>query len=323
MKYPHLYTTIVFCGALALGCVIDNTGNDTQSAPTSTSFTTTTTSAKQSGSVTSAPGSATDETASDSAPTMATASSTASTTSADPSSTGEPCSFLNCDDMMNSTDGCDTYAQDCPEGQKCTVYISKNSIAWDSTKCVEVTGTDKPGDVCTSQGAYSGVDSCIKGAMCWGVDMEGMGTCVALCIGTPDDAVCENKGLCTIPGGGGPLNLCLPVCDPLLQDCSGAGEACYPIADAFNCAPDASGEEGVANDPCEYINVCDEGLMCADAAFVGMGCPVDSTGCCTPFCKFPGGLCPNPDQECVQYFDPMMFPPNDPWLDIGSCGVAG
>jgi len=308
--------------ALALGCVIDNAG-DTQGATTSTSSTTSTTSTTsgdQSGSVTSAPASATDETGSDSAPTMATATSTASTTSADSSSTGAACEFLNCDDMMNGTGDCDHWAQDCPEGQKCAAYIAGGGGAWDAAKCVEVTGTDKPGDACTSEGAASGIDSCIKGAMCWGVDMEGMGTCVALCIGTPDAPVCENKGFCTIAADG-TLNLCLPTCDPLLQDCSGAGEVCYPIADGFTCAPDASGEEGQANDVCEFINVCDEGLWCADAPFVGMGCPADSNSCCTPFCKFPGGLCPNPDQQCVQYFDPVMFPPNDPWLDIGSCGL--
>ena len=75
-----------------------------------------------------------------------------------------------------------------------------------------------------------------------------------------------------------------------------------------------------ANDSCAAINVCDKGLMCADAAFVGTGC-LDVFGCCTPFCKFPGGACPNPDQQCVQYFDPMQLPENDPQLGIGVCGL--
>jgi hypothetical protein len=44
-------------------------------------------------------------------------------------------------------------------------------------------------------------------------------------------------------------------------------------------------------------------------------------GCCTPFCEFPDGACPNPDQQCVQWFDPMMLPEGDPQLDIGFCGV--
>jgi hypothetical protein len=81
------------------------------------------------------------------------------------------------------------------------------------------------------------------------------------------------------------LNLCLSSCDPLLQDCLNDAEVCYPINDGFTCAPDASGEEGQANDSCEFINVCDKGLMCADAAFVGVRLrAVPATGCCTPFC---------------------------------------
>ena len=229
--------------------------------------------------------------------------------------------FLGCGEDYPKPE-CDNWAQDCPEGQKCTAYIAGGGSAWDSLKCVEVTGTDQPGDPCTSEGAVSGVDSCIKGAMCWGVNQEGMGTCVALCTGSVEAPVCADKGLCTISQFS-ILILCLRSCDPLLQDCANPAEACYPIGDSFDCAPDASGDEGQANDPCEFINVCDKRLMCADVAFVGMGCAQGSTGCCTPFCEFPGGACPNPDQSCVQYFDPAQFPANDPLLDIGVCGVPG
>jgi hypothetical protein len=328
MKRPHLLATGLLCNALALGCVVDNSGNDTQSSPTSTS--TSTTSGEQSGSVTSAPGSApgsatgsaTDDTVGDSTPTMATATTTGPGTSADTSSTGEACSFLNCDDMHNDTKECDNWAQDCPDGQKCTAYIAGGGGAWDATKCVEVTGTDQPGEPCTSEGAISGIDSCIKGAMCWGVNMDGVGTCVALCTGSPEAPVCENKAACTV-GQDSILILCIPTCDPLLQDCANPSEGCYPIGESFTCAPDASGDEGQANDPCAFINVCDKGLMCADAAFVGAGCEPPETGCCTPFCKFPGGACPNADQKCVQYFvEPFPMDPENA-EDIGVCGVPG
>lgn len=67
----------------------------------------------------------------------------------------------------------------------------------------------------------------------------------------------------------------------------------------------------------------DPGLMCAYAALVGLGCLEGSMGCCTPFCMYPDGACPNPDQQCVQYFDPIDLPADDPWLDIGFCGVPG
>jgi len=214
---------------------------------------------------------------------------------------------------------CDNWAQDCPEGQKCTAYIAGGG-GWNALKCVDVTGTDEPGDPCTSEGAVTGIDSCIEGAMCWYVNQEGVGLCVALCTGDPEAPVCSDKGLCTISGLA-ILNLCLPSCDPLLQDCPGPAGFCYPIADSFTCAPDASGDEGQANDPCEFINVCDEGLMCAEAALVGAGCEPGRAGCCTSFCKFPDAPCPNPDQQCVQYFDPADLPADDPWLDIGVCGV--
>ncbi len=175
------------------------------------------------------------------------------------------------------------------------------------------------GGVVVAKSVAEGLDSCVKGAICWGVDMDGNGTCVAQCGGGPEAPVCPEDGDCTISSGGF-LNLCLPVCDPLLQDCNG-GDACYPIGDDFMCAPDASGDVGKANDPCEFINVCEAGLICGDPAFVGAGCPMGSQGCCTPFCGFPDGACPNPDQECVQWFDPAMLPEGDPLLDIGACGV--
>jgi len=306
-------STLLLC-ALSFACAPNEAGPYTEVSASTTSPTNP--SGNESGSVTSAAeGSA--STSAD--PTMATTTTTSTSTSDASSSTSQGCQFLNCDDMQNVMNECDNWAQDCPEGQKCAAYIAGGGGAWDALKCVDVTGTDKPGDECTSEGAATGIDSCIKGAMCWYVDQEGIGRCLALCSGTPDAPVCEN-GLCTISGGG-ELNLCLPDCDPLLQDCTGEGAACYPIADGFTCAPDASGEEGQANDPCEFINVCDAGLMCAEAALVGAGCEAGATGCCTPFCEFPDGPCPNPDQSCVQYFDPGMFPENDPLLDIGSCGV--
>jgi hypothetical protein len=320
MTRSRLLASTLLLGALAIGCTINNASNETEASTSTSTTSATNPSGSQSGSVTSAPGSATDGTVSDSTPTMATATTT-SGTSDGTSSTGEPCSFLNCDDMMSDFNECDQWAQDCPEGQKCTAYIAEGTGTWDATKCVEVTGADKPDDKCTSKGFVSGIDSCIKGAMCWGLDMDGVGTCVALCSGSPDAPLCE-YGFCTIASGGA-LSLCLANCDPLLQDCHHPGEVCYPVAEGFSCAPDDLGEEGQANDPCEFINSCDKGLMCADAAFVGAGCMPGVTGCCTPFCKFPDGPCPNPDQQCVQYFDPAQLPDNDPWLDIGVCGVPG
>jgi len=214
---------------------------------------------------------------------------------------------------------CDVFLQDCPEGEKCAA-VSVDGGYWNRARCVPVTGTDVAGDPCTAESVADGLDSCVKGAMCWGVDMDGNGTCVAQCGGSPDVPTCPDKGICTISSQGF-LNICLPTCDPLLQDC-GVGRACYPINDGFTCVPDDSGDMGEANDPCEFINACEVGLFCGAPAFVGAGCAPGSMGCCTPFCEFPEGACPNPDQECVQWFDPAMLPEGDSWLAIGACGVA-
>ncbi len=294
----------LLCSALALGCASDKPRNDTEATVTST------TDDLQTGLVTSAPGGAT--VASDSAPTMATALLTALDTEI---STSEACNSL-CQDMPAE---CDVWEQDCPEGQKCAAYVASGS-GWNAARCVEVTGMDKPGDPCSSEGAETGIDSCIKGAMCWRVSQDGAGICVALCTGGIEAPVCEPSGDCAIAADGY-LILCITDCDPLLQDCPNPAEACYEIDHSFNCLPNNSGADGQANDICEFSNTCDAGLMCDDSDLVGMGCTQGSTNCCTPFCKFPDGSCPNPDQQCVQYFDPMQLPPNDPNLDIGVCGV--
>jgi hypothetical protein len=329
MKNSLLLISSLFCSALAIGCAKDSeTDTKTSTNPTTNNPSGNEESGSETGasaSATDGSASATDGSASD--PTMATGSASMTTpgTATEDGTDGgttAACSFLNCDDMQNVMNECDNWAQDCMDGQKCTAYIAGGGGAWDATKCVDVTGMDKPGDECSSEGAASGIDSCEKGAMCWGVNEEGKGTCVALCTGSPDAGVCGDSGFCTIANDG-VLNLCLAGCDPLLQDCVGAGEVCYPIADGFTCAPDVLGEEGQEGDPCEFINVCDKGLMCADTAFAGMGCQAGGTGCCTPFCEFPGGDCPFDDQQCVQYFDPMQFPENDPLLDIGVCGLPG
>lgn len=287
MERSRIYVSSIM-GALVLGCAGDGSGG-------------------MQGTVTTGDGSGTmaSEATVGEDPTMATA--------ADGSSTAG-------EDIPSGARECDLWAQDCPEGQKCSPVSADGGDVWDATRCVDVTGTDEPGDACVSGGAASGVDGCIKGAMCWGVGMDSVGTCVALCTGSPETPECAAGSVCTVTNDG-TLDLCLVACDPLLQDCSKPGEACYPISDGFVCAPDASGEEGQANDPCEFTNVCDEGLMCADASAVGSGCEAGSSGCCSPYCEFPDGPCPNGDQQCVQFFDPKILPAGDPLLDIGVCGV--
>lgn len=312
MKWKLYIFSGLACNALPIGCTNDKSGGNMQETATSmmsATSTLSTTSGNGSGSVTS-------ELGSDTAPTMATTMMTEPSTNG---STGEPCSFLECEDMFPSHE-CDHFAQDCPEGQKCSAYASDRSGTWDATKCVDVTGMDKPGYACVSEGITSGIDSCIEGAMCWDVDLNGVGTCVALCSGSDDAPLCDYPGYCGIAAGGF-INLCYGYCNPLLQDCPKA-DVCYLNTNGFFCALDSSGDAGQTGDPCTSAEECKATLMCADAAFVGAGC-AGSTNCCTPFCDFPDGACPNPDQQCVQYLDKMQLPPGNPYLDIGICGIAG
>jgi hypothetical protein len=228
---------------------------------------------------------------------------------------------MACADMGLAMDGCDPWTQDCPEGQKCTVYNTEGSIEWNATKCIDVTGIGQPGEVCTHEDDGSDIDSCVKGAICLNYKQTGVGNCVALCTGSLDAPVCDDMIVCMLASENSLLALCRPTCDPLSQECPNPNEGCYPFGGNMNCFPDASGDEGQANDPCTLHNECDKGLLCGAADFIGAGCTKGISSCCTPFCEFPDGVCPNPDQQCIQWFDPMNLP--DPNLaNLGACGAA-
>ncbi len=211
---------------------------------------------------------------------------------------------------------CDPFRQDCPEGQKCMPWANDGGNAWNSTKCVPVTGDQEPGEPCmTDGGGVSGKDDCVKGAMCWDVNSEGVGICVAQCTGTVDAPVCEVGFTCAV-NGEGVLSICLPACDALLQDCPG-GDLCLPIDDTFVCVLDASGDEGQAFDPCEFANACDPGLVCAGSASASE-CDPMATGCCVPMCSISGMMgCPGVGQECTSLYEEGTEPPG--FEDIGYC----
>jgi hypothetical protein len=236
-----------------------------------------------------------------------------------PTTTEENPFIIKPDGGTTGTIDCDVFKQDCDPGQKCTAWAEGGGGAWNATKCVDITGDGAPGEPCTTiGGGVSGMDDCRLGAMCWDVNIENQGVCIALCTGTPDAPVCPPKSRCAI-GQEGILNLCIPTCDPLLQDCPG-DDLCIPNGDSFLCVLDASGEMGAINDPCEFANACDQGLVCLNTAIASAACQQGLQGCCQPFCKFPDSPCPNPDQECLQWFDPMMeFPPE--YENVGICAI--
>jgi hypothetical protein len=202
-------------------------------------------------------------------------------------------------------------------------YANNGGNSWNDTLCSPIADNPgQPGDECTVEGSgVSGVDDCALGSMCWDVNPEtNMGNCAAMCTGDEANPLCEDPDSSCVIVNDGAIALCLTTCDALLQDCP-EGQACYGIDDAFTCVPDASGELGLYNDPCEFINACDPGLFCANADAVP-NCQ-GSAGCCSEFCDLEdqagntqcsgaaGG------QECV----PWTETPQPGLEAVGACAI--
>lgn len=264
-----------------------------------------------------------DSTSTTSSGTTAVDPTTGATTSGTTGTTG------GCQGFICTPDGgggggvmeCDVWTQDCPPGQKCMPWADDGSGSWNATKCSPVDANPgQEGDPCTVEGsAVSGIDDCDVGLLCWYFDENNNGSCIDMCKGTPDAPTCDMGQVCDVSNDG-VLILCLNTCDPLITDCP-AGQICFAAQSGtdFICDFDASGEMGMYGDPCEYINVCDPGLFCADAAAVP-GC--EASGCCSPYCNLmEPNTCPGMamGQECVPWYPEGMAPPGQE--NIGACAV--
>lgn len=260
----------------------------------------------------------------------------------DPDTTDEPdptddgtdsetggCSFIGCEDVGDDVGRqCDIWTPgDCGDGEKCMPWANDGGNAWNATKCSPLDANPaQAGDDCTTVGSgVSGEDTCEAGSMCWNPDPDtGVGTCVPFCGGNPMAGTCERQtDVCSIFNEG-VLPLCLPSCDPLLQDCPTDRDVCVGSAtsDAFLCVLDASGEGGAYQDPCEFVNACDPGLYCAAPEAVP-GCT--ARGCCSEFCDHTdpaaSEACSGADggQECVPAFADGTAPPR--WETVGVCAI--
>ncbi|MEZ4448262.1 MAG: hypothetical protein R3B09_02200 [Nannocystaceae bacterium] len=306
----------VALAASSPGCV--TAGSEGTSATSTTSGSTTTSSST-----------GTDGASSTSA--AATSTSSTGTTVDGTSSAGSESETAGCMFVCRTDGGvaqpyeCDVWDQNCLDGMKCNAWANDGGSAWNSTKCVPVDADpDAVGEPCSVVGSgVSGVDSCDKGAMCWNVDPEtNMGVCVGLCQGNEDkctsdpSSCCPPGSACTIPASGN-LILCLQTCDPIIQDCEGSKDACYPVSNGFQCAPDVSGDMGAIGDPCEFINVCDPGTFCGNPGAYP-GCDANAAGCCTPFCSLKDPDCVM-GTECLAWYDPMDVPPG--YEDLGFCVI--
>ena len=246
-------------------------------------------------------------------------SSPASSTTADPttgagagSSTGDG-SFVDGPDAPAVP--CDPYAQDCPEGMKCTWYAEDGGTAWTTTTCVALARDPaKIDEPCVAEDGLNGVDDCELGAMCWDVDDAGDGTCVGLCGGSERRPTCPSTHRCQLSRT---LALCIASCDPLAQDC-GPDELCLPVDHAYVCALDGSGDGGQLHAPCDFFTSCDSGLICL-APTAAAECDPQANGCCEPYCDLgQPDACPAAGQICRPVFDPQpeAFP------HVGYCSVT-
>jgi len=225
--------------------------------------------------------------------------------------------FLVMPDTMTVAE-CSTYEEGCPEGQKCMPYANDGGSSWNALKCVDVTGENGHGDPCLVEGSgVSGNDDCELHAMCWDVDpMTNEGTCVAFCDGNSESPTCEPGDTTCVIANEGNLNLCLPNCNPLIQDCP-EGQACYPINGGTTCAPiSVPPEEGLEGAPCEFVNACQKGLMCLDSSLYPGGCD-GAGGCCSGLCDLSAPDCTVPMTECI----PIFENPSPEQMDYGVCAV--
>jgi hypothetical protein len=225
------------------------------------------------------------------------------------------CAFI-CPPDMGDTQECDLFEQNCAPGEKCNAWANDGGSSWNSTKCVPVDADpDQVGEPCTVEGSgVSGIDSCDKGAMCWGVDANNEGTCVSLCTCSLDNPICEVANTTCIISNEASLVLCLPVCDPLDADDCPADEVCLqnPSGELFICVIDASGEAGKQGDPCEFANACDPGFFCGDGDALGCG----GAGCCSSYCALSNPACPD-GLDCVPWFEQGAAPTC--FEDLGAC----
>jgi hypothetical protein len=217
---------------------------------------------------------------------------------------------------MPGVNTCDPIAQDCPEGEKCVAYASTGGT-WDANKCVTVTGSGTAGDQCTYDGAALGTDDCDAEHVCWNsLDQDGVliGTCYPFCTGTIDNPICTDPDQSCRVVNDGVITICLPRCDPLLQECE-EGLGCYwsGTSGTFQCIITAGGIP--TGEPCGFNNDCNPGNFCADASVLEM---CNGSACCATFCdttEMPS-VCMLP-LECVSFFEEGAAPPD--YETLGLC----
>jgi len=144
----------------------------------------------------------------------------------------------------------------CAPGEKCAFILDSVDPTLGHVGCAP-DGTADIGEACVDATVVGQTDDCLAGGDCY------RGTCHDICTTVSDDCV---DGLCVtfVDALGNPIDIeiCLPSCDLLLQDCPGAGEGCY-IAGEPVCVGAGTVPTG---DPCSFANSCLPGNICIGSA---------------------------------------------------------
>ena len=258
------------------------------------------------------------ETSGEPSSTSATATSEDPWMPDDTSSTNDSESFVDGGDY-SFVDDCDMLAQDCPDGEKCVPFATYEGGFWDDNKCVPILGEQAVGEPCRYGGRVEATDDCDGTGLCWDVtEVEGemLGTCRSFCTGTHDDPTCDDGQICLISSES-TIVLCVPMCDPLAQDC-GPGLGCYWTNSNFQCV--FTTQDLPVGAPCGYINDCEPGHMCVDGLLLPdcMG-----AACCTNYCDVelgPEQCDALPGTACVWFWqDVGEAPPG--YENIGVCAL--
>jgi hypothetical protein len=150
----------------------------------------------------------------------------------------------------------------------------------------------------------------------------GEGACLPFCAGTPDAPTCADPALvCARIDHQWPIDLCVPVCDPLAYDCPDAGlgksiMACAPASVGFGCILRGNLNAAADGEPCDDHRDCTGPALCAPTADV-FGC-THPGGCCAAYCDItaPATCPPGPGNHmCVPY---DLAPPGAP-PELGLC----
>lgn len=135
-------------------------------------------------------------------------------------------------------------------------------------------------------GVLSALDSCDAFSICFN------GQCSPIC-SMPELSCPEGFSQCFINP---PLEVCIPFCDPLNEDC-GPGRECTFASSYFSCGP--AGEDKALWEECSGSNDCSPGEVCSPAALANECMGLE---CCNQLCALDTGLCPGVQQECVPFF---------------------